>query len=207
MRYWSVLGETFFWSVSRHIIVLLHVTENHWESIAWPQYPVQSYCSSYTRLLILSTVLITVHRVYNYCLLSLYRPGILGMVFYVTWILADLTELINNVNGQLILGLGKLMEETTSVFWVDLGYRLRSRHTVSLQVSGGWQTSHLFIIPQCYCEYYYCYWLLGGRAWFSTRHLGRGPGYVRGPPKVWTMSSTNQFNNLGPWLTRVVGLV
>ena len=26
----------------------------------------------------------------------------------------------NNVNGQLTLGLGKLMEETASIFWVDL---------------------------------------------------------------------------------------
>ena len=34
-----------------------------------------------------------------------------------------LTELNNNVNGQLTLRLEKLMEETTSVFWVDLGYR------------------------------------------------------------------------------------
>ena len=43
-----------------------------------------------------------------------------------------LTKLNNNVNGQLTLGLRKLMEETASVFWVDLGYRLRSRDTFSL---------------------------------------------------------------------------
>ena len=43
-----------------------------------------------------------------------------------------LTELSNNVNEQLILGLKKLMEETTSIFWVDLGYRLRSRLTILL---------------------------------------------------------------------------
>ena len=29
-----------------------------------------------------------------------------------------LTELNNNINGQLTLRLGKLMEETTSIFWV-----------------------------------------------------------------------------------------
>jgi len=33
---------------------------------------------------------------------------------------------------QLTLGLKKLMEEMTSVFWVDLGYRLRSRKRVLL---------------------------------------------------------------------------
>jgi len=43
-----------------------------------------------------------------------------------------LTELNNHVNGQLTLGLGKLMKETTFVFWVDLGYMLRSRDRVSL---------------------------------------------------------------------------
>jgi len=40
-------------------------------------------------------------------------------------ILIVLTELNDNVNGQLILGLGKLMEEIASVYWADLGYRLR----------------------------------------------------------------------------------
>ena len=47
-----------------------------------------------------------------------------------------LTKLNNNINGQLILGLGKLIEET-SVIWVDLGYMLRHRLTVPLQDSGG----------------------------------------------------------------------
>jgi len=48
-----------------------------------------------------------------------------------------LTELINNANGQLTLGLEKMMEETASVFWVDLEYRLRSRLRVPLQGSRG----------------------------------------------------------------------
>ena len=43
----------------------------------------------------------------------------------------------NNVNGELTLGLGKLMEETASVLWVDLRYRLRSRLRVPLQGSWG----------------------------------------------------------------------
>ena len=38
---------------------------------------------------------------------------------------------------QLTLGLGKLMEETASVFWVDLGFKLRSQDTVLLQGPGG----------------------------------------------------------------------
>ena len=38
-------------------------------------------------------------------------------------------------NLHLTLGLGKLMEETSSVFWVDLRYRLRNRDKVSLHGS------------------------------------------------------------------------
>jgi len=38
---------------------------------------------------------------------------------------------------QLTSRLKKLIEETTSVFWVDLGYRLRSRKGVPLQGSRG----------------------------------------------------------------------
>ena len=82
-------------------------------------------------------VTVIVHRVYDtitvtVLLLLPHRPSIL-----VTWILIVLTELNNNVNGQLTLGLKKLMEETASVFWVDLGYRLCSRLRVPLQGSRG----------------------------------------------------------------------
>jgi len=83
------------------------------------------------------------------------------------------------------------MEETTSVFWVNLGYRLRSRKRVPLQGSRG-VTDTL----SCSCSYYTCYtcpWLPSGRAWFSTRNLDRDPGYVHDPPKAWTMSPTDQF--------------
>jgi len=38
-------------------------------------------------------------------------------------------------------------------------------------------------------------------------HLGRDPGYVRDPPKAWTMPPTNQFHNLGLRLTWVIGVV
>jgi len=64
-------------------------------------------------------------------LLSPHRPSIL-----VTWILIVLTELNDNVNGQFILELGKLMEEIASVFLVDLGYMLHSRLMVPLQGFG-----------------------------------------------------------------------
>jgi len=43
------------------------------------------------------------------------------------------------------------MAETASIFWVDVGYRLRNWLTVPLQGSGGWLTSHLFIFSQYYC--------------------------------------------------------
>ena len=65
-------------------------------------------------------------------LLSPHRPIIL-----VTWRLIVLIEINSNVNEQFTLGLKNLMEETTSVFWVDLGYRLRSRYMVPLQGSKG----------------------------------------------------------------------
>jgi len=38
------------------------------------------------------------------------------------------------------------MEETASVFWMDLGYRLRNRDTISLQGSGGSLTSRIVYI-------------------------------------------------------------
>ena len=56
---------------------------------------------------------------------------------------------INNIK-QITLGLGKLVEETASVFWVDLGFRLRSRKRVPLQGSRGVTGT-----PSCSC--YTCY--------------------------------------------------
>jgi len=73
-------------------------------------------------------------------LLSPHRLGIL-----LTWILTDLTELNNNINGQFTVGLEKLMEETVSVFWVDLGYGLHSRLRVPLQGSWG-MTGILYVL-------------------------------------------------------------
>jgi len=52
---------------------------------------------------------------------------------------------------QLTLGLGKLMKETSPVFWMDLEYRLRSRKRVPLQGSRGVTGT-----PSCSCSYYTC---------------------------------------------------
>ena len=108
-------------------------------------------------------------------------------------------ELNNNVNGQLTLGLKKLIEETTSVFLVDLGTSCAAEIRFHCRVLGDdWHPICLLfhsvtvsIVSQRYCEYCYCYWLPSGSAWFSARHLGRGPGYVRDPPKVWTIRDVN----------------
>ena len=60
----------------------------------------------------------------------------MGGVYY-KWQLVFADIINNNVNGQVILGLKKLIEETTPVFWVDLGYWLRSRDRVPLLGSRG----------------------------------------------------------------------
>ena len=39
------------------------------------------------------------------------------------------------------------MEETASLFWVDLGYRLRNRKRVPLQGSWGVTGTHLVLVP------------------------------------------------------------
>jgi len=49
-------------------------------------------------------------------------------------ILIILTELNNN--GQLTLGLGKLVKETTSVFWVDLGIGYAAELRLHCRVPG-----------------------------------------------------------------------
>ena len=108
--------------------------------------PVQSYCSSYTRILLPFTVTDIVHCVYDYYWLLYCTVTVtVSSRILSNMILILLTELNNN--GQLTLGLGKLVEETASVFLVDLRYRLRSRLTVPLQGSGGWLTSYLFSVP------------------------------------------------------------
>ena len=75
---------------------------------------IHDYCYR-SLLLILFTVYTITVDCYTVSLLSSYLPSVISNM-----VLIVMTELNNNVNGQLILGLGKLMEETTSVFWVDL---------------------------------------------------------------------------------------
>ena len=61
------------------------------------------------------------------------------------------------------------MEETTYVFWVDLGYKLRGRDMVLLHGSRGWLTSHtVTVVP-------------GGMAWFSARCLRPWSRVCTGP--------------------------
>ena len=83
------------------------------------------------------------------------------------------------------------MEETTSVFWVNLGYKLRSRLRVPLQDSWGMTdilSVYCFIVFTVSTVTVTVTVLAGGIAWFNARHLGCGLGYVRDPPKVWTIS-------------------
>jgi len=148
MRFWSVLVETIYWAVSGLLLVLfillkftgtvLFDCNTMYNSIV---HRIHGYCYC-SLLLILFTVYTITVGCYTVPLVSLSRPGILSDM-----ILSVLNELNNN--EQLTLGLNKLMEETTSVFWVDLGYRLRSRFTVPLQDFGGWLTSrivHIIIV-------------------------------------------------------------
>ena len=145
------------------------------------------YCLLFLLLFLCIRLLFTI----TVLLLSPYRPSILGNM-----ILVVLTELNDNVNGQLTLGLGKSMEETTSVFWVDLGYKLRGRLKVPLQGPKGWLASHLY----CLLFHYFHNEIIVTVTEYLTvwpgsapENWGCGPGYVRDPPKAWTMSPTDQF--------------
>jgi len=107
----------------------------------------------------------SIRRIHGYCYCSPCIQLLLLLLYCTVTIIVSfqyssnmdidwLTELYNNINEQLILGLKKLMEETMSVFWVDLGYRLHSWNMLPMQSSRGWLTSHMFIVLQCYCKYY-----------------------------------------------------
>ena len=99
------------------------------------------------------------------------------------------------------------MKETTSVFWVDLGYRLRRRKRVPLQGSRG-VTDTLVLFLFLFLIYILC---------MLPDYLVVGPGSA---PGVWAvvpgMHETHikhkqclqpiSFNNLGSQLTRVVGV-
>jgi len=87
---------------------------------------IHGYCYCLLFLILLTVYTITVYW-FIVVLLTLYCSRTVGNM-----ILIILTKLNNNLNEQLTLGLRKLIEETTSVFWVDLGYRLCSRDRVLL---------------------------------------------------------------------------
>ena len=103
---------------------------------------------------------------------------------------------------QLTPRLGKLLEETMSVFWVDLGYRSRSRKRVPLQGSRG-------VTDTQFCSYSF---------YMLPDYLAVGPDSA---PGVWAVVpgmygahlkygqclQPISFNNLGPRLTRVIGVV
>jgi len=121
-----------------------------------------------------------------------------------------LTELNNNVNGQLILRMGKLMEETASIFWVNLGYRLHSPLRDLLQGSWGMtDIPSVLLLFHCFhseititvTEYLV--------VWFGSAsgNWGHAPEYIRDHLKHGQCLQPISFNNLGPWLIHVVGVV
>ena len=81
-------------------------------------------------------VTVTVHRVYDYCYCTITVTVTTSSQYSSNTDIDYLTELNNNIKRQLTTGLEKLMDKTASVFWADLGYRLRSLLTVPLQGSG-----------------------------------------------------------------------
>ena len=168
----------------------VHVTEICWEkyyyTVTTPACSLVIY-SCYTGILLLDMLYSCYTGILTFICWYCYRDFHWVIpVIKVTCTLNKLDKLKHD-NTQLALGLGRLMEETASVFWVDLGFRLRSRKRVPLQGSRGVTGT-----PSC-LFLFTCSWLPSGRSWFSARSLGRGPGYVRDPPKAWTMSPTDQF--------------
>ena len=154
---------------------------------------------------------ITVTVIVPLLLLSPHRPSTLGNMIMIV-----LTELNNNVNRQLTLGLRKLIEKITSAFWVNLWYRLRSWLTVPLQGFEGWLTSHLFIVLQCYCEYCFTVilWVLFTVTYYLVAGSDSAPGIWAVVPGMYGTHLKHgqylqaiSFNNLGAWLTRVIGVV
>ena len=143
MRCWSALDEIVYWLVF-NLICIISCYWNHWKVLLDRDtlynpivHRIHGYCYCSLLLLLFTMYTITVYW-YTISLLSLYRPSIL-----VIWMLIIITKLNNNINRQLTLGMRELMEETASVFWVDLGYRLRRRDTVPLQDSRGSLTSRI----------------------------------------------------------------
>ena len=111
----------------RHVTVLFHVTEitekvllNHNTMYSPIVHRIHGYWYCLLSLLLFIMYMINVYW-YTVLLLSLHHPSNLDNM--------DIDWLNNNINGQLTPGLGKLMEETASVFWVDL----RTGYTVEIR--------------------------------------------------------------------------
>ena len=135
------------------------------------------HCSTiYT--VILSTLLL-LHHWYCYC-------HCIVPVIEITWILIVLNNnIIDNVHRDWGIDGG----DNVCILGGPRN-RLHSRIRFHCRVPGDDWHPVLFILS---LTHYYCYWLPSGRTWFSARWLGRGSGYVRNPPKVWTISSIDQF--------------
>jgi len=81
------------------------------------------------------------------------------------------------------------MEETASVFWVDLGYRLRSRNEGSTAGFPGMTGIHLILLLLLLLLL--STYLYGSGS--APGIWGRGPGYVRDPPKAQNPSPSINF--------------
>ena len=96
--------------LSRHVTVLFHITEI-----------TKKILSDHNTCIVLlfnrlhGNIIHIVIVTSLILLLAPYHPSTLRNMIMIV-----LTELNNNVNEQLTLGLRKLMEETTFIFWVDL---------------------------------------------------------------------------------------
>ena len=173
---WSVLYEIVHWLDSSWLLLywfmLLKVTGKVlfgcnilYSSII---HRIHSYYYCLLFLVLLTGYMITVDW-YIVLLLSLYSLSILSNIDIDCFNWND-----NNINGHLTLGLRKLMEETTSVFSVDLGTGCAADWRFHYRVPEGWLASHLYyftvllFIQWAYC---YCYWVPSGTVWFNTRKL------------------------------------
>ena len=100
------------------------------------------------------------------------------------------------------------MEETASVFWVDLGYRLRSRKRVSLQGSRGMIDTlvlflFLFLIYMLYMLPDYLAVETGSASGVWVVVSGMHGTHLKHIQYLQSIS----FNNLGSRLARVIGIV
>ena len=174
------------------VIVLIHVIWKLLRKYCQAVTHELLHCSTVYTVILSSLLLLTPLTL----LLTLYRPN--------NWNNMDIDWFKYNVIEQLPLGLEKLMEETVSIFWVDLGYRLRSRDTVPLQGLRGWLTSrivHIIIVIIIVIDY------LAVEPGSAPSDWVMVPGMYGTHLKHGQCLQPISFQNLRPWLTRVVGVV